>query len=118
MKKQLNNARGETIVEVLVAFVLLLLFTAIFATALRFAQRMNLQADILRENAFQLCGELYPLGGAAPNWQPNTNAGTLTFQHIDFPGMQFEVRDITLEQLPASDEYTFYRYGGFKGAGS
>lgn len=126
MKQQLKNTRGETIVEVVVAFVLLLLFTAVFATALRFAQRMNLQADTMRATAFELCGQLYPLGGDTPTWGPDTAPGTLTFQHTTFAGIQFSVSDVTLEQLTASvtepdggptTEYTFHRYGGFKGVG-
>ncbi len=37
MKKILKDQRGETIVEVLVSFVLLLMFTAMFVVSLRYA---------------------------------------------------------------------------------
>ena len=41
MKKILKNQRGETIVEVLVSFVLLLMFTALFVVSLRYARAMS-----------------------------------------------------------------------------
>ena len=37
LKNALRDRRGETIVEVLVAFVLLMLFLALFTASLRFA---------------------------------------------------------------------------------
>ena len=49
MKKILKNQRGETIVEVLVSFVLLLMFTALFVVSLRYARAMSQKAETLRE---------------------------------------------------------------------
>ena len=40
MKNILNNEKGETLVEILVSFVLLLLFTALFTASLRYARTM------------------------------------------------------------------------------
>ena len=39
LRQALQNQRGETIVEVLVAFVLLMLFLALLTVSLRFARR-------------------------------------------------------------------------------
>ena len=41
MKKILQNRRGETIVEVVVSFMLLLMFTAMFVVSLRYARAMS-----------------------------------------------------------------------------
>ena len=45
LKNALRDRRGETIVEVLVAFVLLMLFLALFTASLRFARRASAQAQ-------------------------------------------------------------------------
>ena len=42
------NQRGETIVEVMAAFLLLLIFMAVFAASLRFARAMTVKAETLR----------------------------------------------------------------------
>ena len=47
LKNALRDRRGETIVEVLVAFVLLMLFLALFTASLRFARRASAQACLL-----------------------------------------------------------------------
>ena len=51
LKNALRDRRGETIVEVLVAFVLLMLFLALFTASLRFARRASAQAQTTRDNA-------------------------------------------------------------------
>jgi Tfp pilus assembly protein PilV len=50
LKNALRDRRGETIVEVLVAFVLLMLFLALFTASLRFARRASAQAQTTRDN--------------------------------------------------------------------
>ena len=40
MSRYLKNQSGETIVEVIVSFVLLLMFTALFVVSLRYARTM------------------------------------------------------------------------------
>ena len=47
--------------EVLVSFVLLLMFTAMFVVSLRYARAMSQKAETLRETAYQLCAGLYPI---------------------------------------------------------
>lgn len=41
MKHTLQNQRGETIVEVLVSFLLLMIFTSMFVVSLRYARAMS-----------------------------------------------------------------------------
>ena len=53
MKNALRDRRGETIVEVLVAFVLLMLFLALFTASLRFARRASAQAQTTRDVEIQ-----------------------------------------------------------------
>ena len=86
MKKILKNQRGETIVEVLVSFVLLLMFTAMFVVSLRYARAMSQKAETLRETAYQLCAGLYPIPktqGEAQQpgneWQPVAGKDNMTF---------------------------------------
>ena len=49
MSRYLKNQSGETIVEVLVSFVLLLMFTALFVVSLRYARTMSLKAETIRQ---------------------------------------------------------------------
>ena len=48
MKHKLQNQRGETIVEVIVSFMLLLMLTAMFVVSLRYARAMSQKAETLR----------------------------------------------------------------------
>ena len=52
MKHIFKNRQGETIVEVLVSFLLLMLFTAMFVVSLRYARAMSQKAETLRETAY------------------------------------------------------------------
>ena len=60
MKHKLQNQRGETIVEVIVSFMLLLMFTAMFVVSLRYARAMSQKAETLRETAFWDMARAYP----------------------------------------------------------
>ena len=68
MKHTLQNQRGETIVEVLVSFLLLMIFTSMFVVSLRYARAMSQKAVTLRETAYAFCAGLYPANNAAPGW--------------------------------------------------
>ena len=68
MKHTLQSQRGETIVEVLVSFLLLMIFTSMFVVSLRYARAMSQKAETLRETAYAFCAGLYPANNAAPNW--------------------------------------------------
>lgn len=66
MKHTLQSQRGETIVEVLVSFLLLMIFTSMFVVSLRYARAMSQKAESLRETAYAFCAGLYPANNAAP----------------------------------------------------
>lgn len=66
MKHTLQSQRGETIVEVLVSFLLLMIFTSMFIVSLRYARAMSQKAESLRETAYAFCAGLYPANDAAP----------------------------------------------------
>lgn len=66
MKHKLQNQRGETIVEVIVSFMLLLMFTAMFVVSLRYARAMSQKAETLRETAYAFCAGLYPQENRPP----------------------------------------------------
>lgn len=71
MKHTLQSQRGETIVEVLVSFLLLMIFTSMFVVSLRYARAMSQKAETLRETAYAFCAGLYPANNAAPNGRRN-----------------------------------------------
>ena len=71
MKHTLQSQRGETIVEVLVSFLLLMIFTSMFVVSLRYARAMSQKAETLRETAYAFCAGLYPAKNAAPNGRRN-----------------------------------------------
>lgn len=48
MKHIFKNRQGETIVEVLVSFLLLMIFTSMFVVSLRYARAMSQKAETLR----------------------------------------------------------------------
>lgn len=106
LKNALSDRRGETIVEVLVAFVLLMLFLALFTVSLRFARRASVQAQTTRDNAYTLTGELYPATGDEVEWTPGGEA-TLNFGSFTVKNVQLQTKETTAENGAA---HTFTRY--------
>lgn len=113
MPKRLHQ-RGETIVEVMAAFLLMLIFIAVFAASLRFARAMTIKAETLREQAYTRVSELYPVNNTpAVNWENSGSGISWTF---DVQGTQrsFTVRDIKLQVNHKKDSnaanFDFYRY--------
>ena len=117
MKKILQNRRGETIVEVVVSFMLLLMFTAMFVVSLRYARAMSQKAETLRETAYAFCAGLYPANNAAPDWKKEQEG--LEFSFGDYG--EFTVEGVELDSVETSAEVTengqktteqhkFYRY--------
>ena len=117
MKHTLQNQRGETIVEVLVSFLLLMLFTAMFVVSLRYARAMSQKAETLRETAYAFCAGLYPAKNATPNWTKEKDE--LEFSFGDYG--EFVVKGVELDSVEISAEVTengqttteqhkFYRY--------
>ena len=116
MKSSLKNQRGETIVEVLVSFMLLLLFTAMFVVSLRYARAMSQKAETLRETAYAFCAGLYPTKDAAPTWSNDGAAQGMTFGSNDFtiPDVQLQSTEteakVTQNGTETTEKYTFHRY--------
>lgn len=117
MKHTLQSQRGETIVEVLVSFLLLMLFTAMFVVSLRYARAMSQKAESLRETAYAFCAGLYPANNAAPRWVKEQER--LEFSFGDYN--EFTVNGVELDSVETSAEVTengqetteqhkFYRY--------
>ena len=70
MKHTLQSQRGETIVEVLVSFLLLMIFTSMFVVSLRYARAMSQKARrSTAGDSLCLLRRLYPANNAAPKWE-------------------------------------------------
>ena len=116
LKNALRDRRGETIVEVLVAFVLLMLFLALFTASLRFARRASAQTT--RDNAYLLTEALYPVNDDAAEWKNESDTKTrMSFSRGD--RTVFAVEDVEIQTIQAkvkddNDEaaatHTFTRY--------
>ena len=106
------NQRGETIVEVMAAFLLLLTFMAVFAASLRFARAMTVKAETLREQAYVRVSQLYPVNNEAVTWTTNSETADLTFT-VKSTGSHFTVYDVKLQTNKAADgatDFDFHRY--------
>lgn len=119
MKHTLQSQRGETIVEVLVSFLLLMIFTSMFVVSLRYARAMSQKAETLRETAYDFCAGLYPANNAAPKWEKEQDE--LEFSFGDYN--EFTVNGVELDSVETRAEVTengqktaeqhkFYRYSG------
>lgn len=117
MKHIFKNQRGETIVEVLVSFLLLMLFTAMFVVSLRYARAMSQKAETLRETAYAFCAGLYPAKNAAPDWKKEKDE--LEFSFGDYG--EFTVKGVELDSVETTakvtengqettEQHKFYRY--------
>lgn len=119
LKNALRDRRGETIVEVLVAFVLLMLFLALFTASLRFARRASAQAQTTRDNAYLLTEALYPVNDDAAEWKNESGTKTMmSFSRgdrtvfavkdvVEIQTIQAKVKDDNDE---AAATHTFTRY--------
>ena len=117
MKHIFKNRQGETIVEVLVSFLLLLIFTSMFVVSLRYARAMSQKAETLRETAYAFCAGLYPANNAAPDWKKEQEG--LEFSFGDYG--EFTVNGVELDSVETSakvtengqettEQHKFYRY--------
>lgn len=116
MKIILQNRRGETIVEVVVSFMLLLMFTAMFVVSLRYARAMSRKAETLRETAYAFCAGLYPTGGTGPSWQTESGKENLRFSFDQFTVDRVQLQSVETQAQVTEDDttkeenYTFHRY--------
>lgn len=117
MLKHLKNQSGETIVEVLVSFMLLLMFTALFVVSLRYARNMSQKAELIRQEAYELCKQIYPANNTAVEWQADTD-GTVDYEFTG-TGSQFSIKNVQKQKFEAKltedkngvdANYTFHRY--------
>ena len=117
MKHTLQNQRGETIVEVLVSFLLLMIFTSMFVVSLRYARAMSQKAESLRETAYACCAGRYPAINAAPDWKKEQAGREFSFGDYN----EFTVNGVELDSVETRAEVTengqktteqhkFYRY--------
>ena len=111
MKHIFKNRQGETIVEVLVSFLLLMIFTSMFVVSLRYARAMSQKAETLRETAYAFCAGLYPANNVAPKWEKGQDV--LEFSFGDYG--EFTVEGVELDSVETyapDDEnpHKFYRY--------
>ena len=106
------NQRGETIVEVMAAFLLLLTFMAVFAASLRFARAMTVKAETLREQAYIRVSQLYPVDNQTVTWMQNSETADLTFT-VKATGSHFTVQGVKLQTNTATygaADFDFHRY--------
>ena len=101
MKNILKNQRGETIVEVLVSFMLLLMFTAMFVVSLRYARAMSQKAETLRETAYAFCADLYPPTDKKTEWVDDGGA-----QSYSFSSGRFTIDNVQLQQVDTDADVT------------
>lgn len=117
MRHIFKNRQGETIVEVLVSFLLLMIFTSMFVVSLRYARAMSQKAESLRETAYAFCAGLYPANNAAPDWKKEQER--LEFSFGDYN--EFTVKGVELDSVETSakvtengqettEQHKFYRY--------
>lgn len=116
MKHIFKNQQGETIVEVLVSFMLLMIFTSMFVVSLRYARAMSQKAETLRETAYALCAELYGPNDKEPTWNDDGAAQDMTFGNDDFTveGVQLQSTKaeakVSQNGTETTEEYVFHRY--------
>lgn len=117
MKHTLQSQRGETIVEVLVSFLLLMIFTSMFVVSLRYARAMSQKAESLRETAYAFCAGLYPANNAAPRWVKEQDElefsfgdyGEFTVKGVELDSVETRA-EVTENGQKTTEQHKFYRY--------
>lgn len=116
MKHIFKNQQGETIVEVLVSFMLLMIFTSMFVVSLRYARAMSQKTETLRETAYALCAELYGPNDKEPTWNDDGATQDMTFGNNDFTVKGVQLQNTKAEAKVSqngtekTEEYVFHRY--------
>lgn len=117
MKHTLQSQRGETIVEVLVSFLLLMIFTSMFVVSLRYARAMSQKAETLRETAYAFCAGLYPANNTAPSWEKERDGlkfsfgdyGEFTVEGVELDSVETSA-EVTKNDQKTTEQHKFYRY--------
>ena len=119
MKHTLQSQRGETIVEVLVSFLLLMIFMSMFVVSLRYARAMSQKAESLRETAYAFCAGLYPANNADPHWVKERDGldfsfgdyGAFTVKGVELDSVETRA-EVTENGQKTTEQHKFYRYSG------
>ena len=117
MRHIFKNRQGETIVEVLVSFLLLMIFTSMFVVSLRYARAMSQKAETLRETAYAFCAGLYPANNAAPDWKKEQEGlefsfgdyGEFTVKGVELDSVETRA-EVTENGQKTTEQHKFYRY--------
>lgn len=117
MKHIFKNRQGETIVEVLVSFLLLMIFTSMFVVSLRYVRAMSQKAESLRETAYAFCAGLYPANNAAPSWAKERDGlkfsfgdyGEFTVEGVELDSVETSAK-VTENGQETTEQHKFYRY--------
>lgn len=117
MKHIFKNRQGETIVEVLVSFLLLMIFTSMFVVSLRYARAMSQKAESLRETAYAFCAGLYPANNTAPDWVKERDGlefsfgdyGEFTVNGVELDSVETRA-EVTENGQKTTEQHKFYRY--------
>lgn len=117
MRHIFKNRQGETIVEVLVSFLLLMIFTSMFVVSLRYARAMSQKAESLRETAYAFCAGLYPARDAAPDWKKEQEGlefsfgdyGEFTVEGVELDSVETSAK-VTENGQETTEQHKFYRY--------
>ena len=117
MKHIFKNRQGETIVEVLVSFLLLMIFTSMFVVSLRYARAMSQKAETLRETAYAFCAGLYPANNVAPKWEKGQDVlefsfgdyGEFTVEGVELDSVETSAK-VTENGQETTEQHKFYRY--------
>lgn len=112
MRKALHNQRGDTIVEVLAAFVILLMVVAAFGNAIAFASRMQSRAGEIRDATFAYTAALYD--GTAPQAVDSKDyAFYFTSDGITVQSPSFAINGVQRQTVTVSTafgDHTFRRF--------
>ena len=117
MKHIFKNRQGETIVEVLVSFLQLIILTSMFVVTLRYARAMSQKAESLRETAYAFCAGLYPANNAAPSWAKERDGlkfsfgdyGEFTVEGVELDSVETSAK-VTENGQETTEQHKFYRY--------
>mgnify|MGYP007101809765 FL=1 len=101
----------------LVSFLLLMLFTAMFVVSLRYARAMSQKAESLRETAYAFCAGLYPARDAAPDWKKEQyglkfsfgDYGEFTVEGVELDSVETSAK-VTENGQETTEQHKFYRY--------
>lgn len=115
MNNPVGNRRGDTLVEVIVAFLILMMVLAAFQTAIALCGRIARQAGQRQEMRFLASAALRPQDGTAPPTEPDA-APAEDYLFLDGDGQPaFLVRDVrtrtaTVTLPDGAGSYRFHLY--------